>query len=64
MPMASSTMTSSTKDTAEHTAEPAAEHTVDIHTTAGKLADLRKRVEETLRPVDEAAVERSMPTAS
>jgi propionyl-CoA carboxylase beta chain len=42
--MASFTMTS----VSEHSAEPAAEHTVDIHTTACKLADLRKRVEETL----------------
>ena len=50
-------MTSSTKD-AEHTAEPAAEHTIDIHTTAGKLADLRRRAEETLHPVGEAAVEK------
>ena len=39
-------------------AEPASEHTVDIHTTAGKLADLRKRTEETLHPVGEAAVEK------
>src|SRR6202045_918807 len=50
-------MTSSTKD-AEHTAEPAAEHTIDIHTTAGKLADLRRRAEETLHPVGETAVEK------
>src|SRR5258707_9738402 len=39
-------------------AEPSAEHTVDIHTTAGKLADLRKRTEETLHPVGEAVVEK------
>src|SRR6201993_4606969 len=51
------TMTSSIKD-AEHTAEPAAKHTIDIHTTAGKLADLRRRTEETLHPVGEAAVEK------
>jgi propionyl-CoA carboxylase beta chain len=38
--------------------EPSAEHTIDIHTTAGKLADLRKRAEETLHPVGEAAVEK------
>src|ERR1700710_2661794 len=38
--------------------EPAAEHQVGIHTTAGKLADLRKRAEEALHPVGEAAVER------
>src|SRR6202165_88770 len=38
--------------------EPAAEHEVDIHTTAGKLADLRKRTEETLHPAGEAAVDK------
>ena len=48
----------STQDSVEHKAEPAAEHTIDIHTTAGKLADLRRRTEETLHPVGEAAVER------
>ena len=42
----------------EHKAEAAAEHMVDIHTTAGKLADLRRRTEETLHPVGEAAVEK------
>src|SRR5271165_955063 len=42
----------------EHKAEAAAEHTADIHTTAGKLADLRRREEETLHPVGEAAVEK------
>src|SRR5215212_8960532 len=52
------TMTSSTKDTSEHTAEPSAEHAIDIHTTAGKLADLRRRAEQTLHPVGEAAVEK------
>jgi len=31
----------------------------DIHTTAGKLADLRKRTEETLHPVGEDAVEKT-----
>src|SRR3954451_18501548 len=51
-------MTSSTKDTADHKAEPSAEHTIDIHTTAGKLADLRRRAEETLHPVGEQAVEK------
>ena len=35
----------------DHRAEAAAEHEIDIHTTAGKLADLRKRTEETLHPV-------------
>src|SRR3954449_1223475 len=39
--------------------EPAAGHEIDIHTTAGKLADLRKRAEETLHPVGEAAVEKT-----
>src|ERR1700736_2948378 len=38
--------------------EPASEHEIDIHTTAGKLADLRKRTEETLHPVGEAVVEK------
>ena len=38
--------------------EPASEHEIDIHTTAGKLADLRKRAEESLHPVGEAAVEK------
>ncbi|MHA3023243.1 acyl-CoA carboxylase subunit beta [Mycobacterium sp. BMJ-28] len=38
--------------------EPAAEHVIDIHTTAGKLADLRKRAEEAKHPVGEAAVEK------
>ncbi|MET0454897.1 MAG: carboxyl transferase domain-containing protein, partial [Mycobacterium sp.] len=37
---------------------PEAAATIDIHTTAGKLADLRKRAEETLHPVGEAAVEK------
>lgn len=32
--------------------------TPDIHTTAGKLADLRNRLDETLHPVGEAAVEK------
>src|ERR1700720_4742197 len=38
--------------------EPASEHEIDIHTTAGKLADLRKRSAETVHPVGEAAVEK------
>src|SRR3954467_14480015 len=42
----------------DHKAEPSAEHQPDIHTTAGKLADLRKRTEETLHPVGEKAVEK------
>ncbi len=39
--------------------EPAAEHEIDIHTTAGKLADLRKRAQETLHPVGEEVVEKT-----
>src|SRR4029077_17375982 len=42
----------------DHTAEPSAEHKIDIHTTAGKLAELHKRREESLHPVGEAAVEK------
>ena len=38
--------------------EPSTEQQIDIHTTAGKLADLRRRTEETLHPVGEAAVEK------
>src|SRR6195952_4064982 len=49
-------MTSVT-DRSAHSAEPANEHTIDIHTTAGKLAELHKRREESLHPVGEAAVE-------
>ena len=37
---------------------PAASPEIDIHTSAGKLADLRKRTEETLHPVGEAAVDK------
>lgn len=37
---------------------PAAPHVIDIHTTAGKLADLRKRAEEAKHPVGEAAVDK------
>src|ERR1700742_2512241 len=44
--------------TSETSVEAQAEHDIDIHTTAGKLAELRKRSEETLHPVGEAAVER------
>ena len=40
----------------EHTAEPSAEHHADIHTTPGKLADLRRRAEETLHPIGEKTV--------
>src|SRR2546423_9455871 len=42
----------------DHRAETAAEHEIDVHTTAGKLADLRKRTEETLHPMGEAAVDK------
>jgi propionyl-CoA carboxylase beta chain len=43
----------------ESSVEPSGEHEIDIHTTAGKLADLRRRAEETLHPVGEAAVEKT-----
>src|SRR5215218_3188596 len=42
----------------DQSVEPSGEHEIDIHTTAGKLTDLRKRAEETLHPVGEAAVEK------
>src|ERR1700753_3968166 len=42
----------------DHTAEPAAEHTIDIHTTAGKLAELHKRREEAKHPVGEDAFDK------
>src|ERR1700745_1873591 len=54
LPIPSTTMTS----VSEHKAAPAAEHTIHIHPPAGKLADLRRRTEETLHPVGEAAVEK------
>src|SRR4029079_5679508 len=54
MSIPSTTMTS----VSDHKAEPSAEHTIDIHTTAGKLADLRRRAEETLHPVVEKSVEK------
>jgi propionyl-CoA carboxylase beta chain len=38
--------------------EPSEAAEVDIHTTAGKLADLRRRTEEAKHPVGEAAVEK------
>ncbi|MBV9722952.1 MAG: acyl-CoA carboxylase subunit beta [Mycobacterium sp.] len=38
--------------------EAKADHHIDIHTTAGKLAELRERTEETLHPVGEAAVDK------
>jgi propionyl-CoA carboxylase beta chain len=44
--------------TSETSVEAQAEHEIDIHTTAGKLAELRKRSEETLHPVGAAAVEK------
>jgi propionyl-CoA carboxylase beta chain len=37
---------------------PSGAREIDIHTTAGKLADLRKRTEEAQHPVGEAAVEK------
>lgn len=37
---------------------PSGAHEIDIHTTAGKLADLRKRTEEAQHPVGQAAVEK------
>src|SRR5690349_2736873 len=42
----------------EQSVEPSGEHEIDIHTTAGKLADLRRRTAETLHPVGEAAVDK------
>src|SRR5580693_10478797 len=50
-------MTSVT-DRSDHSSERSTEHTIDIHTTAGKLAELHKRREESLHPVGEAAVEK------
>src|ERR1700679_176334 len=47
----------STSETDAHV-QAKAEHDIDIHTTAGKLAELRKRNEETLHPVGEAAVDK------
>src|SRR5271168_561791 len=44
--------------TSETSVEAQAEHDIDIHTTAGKLAELRKRSAETLHPVGEAAVDK------
>ncbi|WP_255207601.1 hypothetical protein, partial [Mycolicibacterium sp. PAM1] len=35
----------------ESSSTQAASHDIDIHTTAGKLADLRKRAEEAQHPV-------------
>ena len=44
--------------TSDTSVEAQAEHDIDIHTTAGKLAELRKRSEETLHPVGVAAVDK------
>jgi propionyl-CoA carboxylase beta chain len=44
--------------TSDTSVEAQAEHDIDIHTTAGKLAELRKRSAETLHPVGEAAVDK------
>ena len=38
--------------------EPEVDKPIDIHTTAGKLEDLRRRSEETLHPVGQAAVDK------
>src|SRR6201986_46721 len=51
-------MTSVTDHTG-HSVEPAAEHSIDIHTTAGKLAELHKRRAEALHPVGEEAIEKA-----
>ena len=40
------------------TAEPVADAAPDIHTTVGKLAELRDRVEQSLHPGTEAALEK------
>lgn len=56
-PITSTPMTSVT-DRSAHSAERSTEHTIDIHTTAGKLAELHKRREESLHPVGEDAVEK------
>jgi propionyl-CoA carboxylase beta chain len=42
----------------DQSVESSGEHEIDIHTTAGKLTDLRRRTAETLHPVGEAAVEK------
>ncbi|WP_330359952.1 carboxyl transferase domain-containing protein, partial [Mycobacteroides abscessus] len=47
-----------TTESDSHTAADAAAPQPDIHTTAGKLADLRRRNEEALHPVGEAAVDK------
>ncbi len=44
--------------TSDTSVEAQAEHDIDIHTTAGKLAELRKRSAETLHPVGAAAIEK------
>jgi propionyl-CoA carboxylase beta chain len=44
--------------TSDTSVEAQAEHDIDIHTTAGKLAELRKRSAETLHPVGEAAIDK------
>jgi propionyl-CoA carboxylase beta chain len=51
-------MTSTSETHVEGHVEAKAEHHIDIHTTAGKLAELRKRSAETLHPVGEAAVDK------
>ena len=51
-------MTSTSETHVEAHVEAKAEHHIDIHTTAGKLAELRKRTDETLHPVGETVVEK------
>src|ERR1700759_3271392 len=51
-------MTSTSEKQADGHVEAKAEHHVDIHTTAGKLAELHKRREESLHPVGEDAVDK------
>ncbi|MDG3012963.1 acyl-CoA carboxylase subunit beta [Speluncibacter jeojiensis] len=50
-------MTSAT-ESATGAADPQDPGAIDIHTTAGKLADLRRRLDETKHPVGEAAVDK------
>ena len=51
-------MTRTSETHVESHVEAKGDHHIDIHTTAGKLAELRKRTEETLHPVGEAAVDK------
>lgn len=56
-------MTSVT-DRSAHSAERSTEHTIDIHTTAGKLAELHKRREESLHPSVRMPSKKYTPRAS